>query len=153
MSSKAAGWRLRSMCADDLDAVAYNDMAAYAFAWSRGIFEDCLQFGCPSWVAELDDETLAGHAVMSLAVGEAHILNLCTHPHYQRQGLGGALLDQMIDHALGEAANCMFLEVRRSNQPALALYACRGFQQAGLRKGYYPADQGREDAIVLRLDF
>lgn len=133
----------------DLDVVAENDAAAYEFPWSRGIFSDCLQADYPSWVAEDAKAVLTGHAVMTLAVGEAHILNVCVHPYYQGLGLGRALLQVLIDHALGEAASQMFLEVRASNAVALGLYDSLGFVRAGLRKGYYPAAQGREDAVVL----
>lgn len=146
-------WRIREMLERDLDVVAQNDAAAYAFPWSRGIFRDCLFAAYPSWVACDQHEVLLGHAVMSLAVGEAHILNLCVHPHYQGLGLGRELLQVMIEHARGEAAAHMFLEVRESNDVALQLYGTMGFEAVGRRKDYYPAQQGREDAVVLRMEF
>lgn len=137
----------------DLDVVADNDIAAYPHPWSRGIFEDCLQFGYPSWVAENARGEVVGHALLTLAVGEGHILNLCVHPHFQGMGLGRRLLDTLVDYAEGEAAHCLFLEVRASNQAARNLYRAAHFTEVGLRKGYYPADDGREDAVVLRRDF
>jgi ribosomal-protein-alanine N-acetyltransferase len=146
-------WRIRPMRFSDLEEVQFNELAAYEFPWTDGIFQDCLDIGYPSWVAENARKELLGHAVMSMAVGEAHILNLCSHPHFQGMGLGRALLQTVIDHAEGESAICMFLEVRASNDAAIGLYASRGFSEVGLRKAYYPAAQGREDAVVLRLDF
>ncbi len=142
-------WRVRAMQADDLDAVTFNENAAYPFPWSRGIFEDCLQFGYPSWVAESENGDIAGHAVMTLAVGEGHILNVCAHPHFQGMGLGRCLLNTLVDHAEGEAAQRMFLEVRASNHAAIQLYRSAGFEEVGVRRGYYPDDEGREDAVVL----
>ncbi|ORE88366.1 acetyltransferase [Oceanococcus atlanticus] len=142
-------WRVRAMQADDLDAVTFNEQAAYPFPWSRGIFEDCLQFGYPSWVAESENGDIAGHAVMTLAVGEGHILNVCAHPHFQGMGLGRCLLNTLVDHAEGEAAQRMFLEVRASNHAAIQLYRSAGFEEVGVRRGYYPDDDGREDAVVL----
>ena len=136
----------------DLDAVANNEMAAYPHPWSRGIFEDCLQFSYPSWVAETQTGELIGHAILNLAVGEAHILNVCVHPYYQGLGLGRALLGQLIDYASGEAAERMFLEVRVSNHPARQLYRSAGFAEVGLRKNYYPDGDTREDAVVLSLN-
>lgn len=145
--------RIRDMQADDLDAVAFNEAAAYAFPWSRGIFEDCLSFGHGCWVLDCEPHGLIGHAVMSLSVGEGHILNLSVHPHFQGLGLGGQLLSHLVEQARGEGANCLFLEVRVSNTPARRLYARAGFEEVGWRRGYYPDNDGREDAVVLRLDF
>ena len=136
----------------DLETVADNEVAAYPHPWSYGIFEDCLQFCYPSWVAENPRKEVVGHAIMTLAVGEAHILNVCAHPHYQGMGLGRRLLDTLIDHAVGEAARRMFLEVRVSNQAARALYRSAGFTEVGVRKAYYPDGPGREDAVVLSLN-
>lgn len=144
-------WQLRPMQLSDLDEVAEQEQAAYAFPWSRGVFADCLQFEYPSWVATSARGDLAGHAVLSLAVGEGHILNLCVHPHFQGLGLGRLLLETLIEHARGEAVQRLFLEVRASNRAALALYRRAGFVEVGLRKAYYPADDGREDAVVLSL--
>ncbi|MGJ8669089.1 MAG: ribosomal protein S18-alanine N-acetyltransferase [Oceanococcus sp.] len=153
MSIDLPQWRLRAMRPADLDVVAENEASAYPHPWSQGIFEDCLQFSYPSWVAENQRGEVVGHAIMTLAVGEAHILNICAHPYFQGMGLGRCLLDNLIDHALGEAAQRMFLEVRTSNAAALALYRSAGFSDVGLRKGYYPDDEGREDAVVLSLQF
>ena len=145
-------WLIRDMCQDDLLAVELTEQAAYEFPWDIGIFEDCLQFSNPSWVAETQQGEVVGHAVMNLAVGEAHILNVCVHPHYQGMGLGRILLKTLVEHADGEAVKSMFLEVRASNAAALALYQSAGFSQVGLRRGYYPGDDAREDAVVLSLE-
>mgnify|MGYP000530690885 CR=1 FL=1 len=146
-------WSIRRMDTGDLDAVVLTEQAAYEFPWSRGIFEDCLQVGYPAWVAERRPGEVVGHAVMSLAVGEAHVLNICSHPHYHGMGLGRALMNTLIDHAWGESAIRMFLEVRASNQAAIGLYRTLGFKAVGERRGYYPAAQGREDAVVLMIEF
>lgn len=146
-------WAIRPMRVQDLDEVEFNERAAYEFPWSRGIFADCLDIGYPSWVVENARGELLGHAVLSLSVGEAHILNVSVHPHFQGMGLGRELLREMMEHAEGESAIRMFLEVRASNLAAKRLYEAHGFSVVGQRKAYYPAQQGREDALVLRLDF
>ena len=92
-----------------------------------------------------------GYGVMTMAVGEAHLLNLCVDPSRQRQGLARHLLDHLVDIARHADTEQLFLEVRGSNLAALALYAAYGFVQVGVRPGYYPAEQGREDARVLSL--
>jgi ribosomal-protein-alanine N-acetyltransferase len=86
---------------------------------------------------------------MSLAADEAHLLNLCVRPTLQRRGLGADLLDWLLDRARAGGAREIFLEVRPSNIPAARLYARAGFRRIGLRRNYYRADNGREDAVVL----
>ncbi len=151
--SRSDAPRVRALRKADLPQVLDNEDAAYEFPWSPGIFDDCLNMGYPAWVAEDAAGQILGHGVLSMAVGEAHVLNLGVHPQYHRQGVGRALLQAMLEHARSESAIRMFLEVRVSNAAARALYRAHGFEEVGLRKGYYPLASGREDAVVLRLDF
>lgn len=152
------GFSLRHMHQADLPAVLAVETAAYPFPWTEGIFTDCLRVGYHCLVAEpapmslsaqAAGPELAGHAVMSAAVGECHLLNLCVHPDWQRRGLGRRLLLRLF--AIGKANNAdtAFLEVRASNRRAIALYESEGFCEIGLRRGYYPAGDKREDAIVM----
>ncbi len=140
--------RLRSMTAADLEAVSAIEARAYPFPWSLGIFRDCLRVGYRCWLYE-HGERIVGYTIMSLAVGEAHILNLCIDPDYQGQGLGRRLLRRLLNLAREGGADTVFLEVRPSNPGALALYLSEGFNEIGRRPGYYPAADGREDALVL----
>ena len=138
---------IRPMMVDDLPAVLAVENRAYSHPWSEGILRDCLRVGYSCWVCELGD-ALIGHAVMSIALGEAHLLNLCVHPDQQRQGTGRRLLHRMLRVASERQADTVFLEVRASNTAARALYEDEGFGEIGRRRNYYPADSGREDAIV-----
>ena len=138
---------IRPMMVDDLPAVLAVENRAYSHPWSEGILRDCLRVGYSCWVCELGD-ALIGHAVMSIALGEAHLLNLCIHPDRQRQGTGRRLLHRMLRVASERQADTLFLEVRASNIAARALYEDEGFGEIGQRRDYYPADCGREDAIV-----
>ena len=97
------------------------------------------------------DDELYGYGVMSVAAGEAHLLNLCVHTDRQRFGLGSDLLRYFLGKAKEADAERIFLEVRQTNHAALALYNRAGFKAAGLRRNYYRAPEGREDAIVLSL--
>ncbi len=138
----------------DVDAVAAAEQRSYAFPWTRGNFVDSLKAGHGMWVCR-QGGVLVGHAVMMMAVDEAHLLNITIVPERQRQGLGGELLRHAMAVARGHGATRMLLEVRPSNAPAQALYRSFGFAPIGRRKGYYPgpADQGgREDAIVMAGD-
>jgi len=147
----APAWRLRAMREGDLDAVMAIERRAYPFPWSRGIFQDCLLAGYPSLLA-LEDDRPAGYGVMSIAADEAHLLNLCTAPERQSRGLGRHLLRALLRTARDRGAQRIFLEVRPSNPPALALYHSEGFNEIGRRPRYYPAANGREDAIVMAME-
>mgnify|MGYP001590331421 FL=1 len=138
---------IRSMRAEDLSTVIQVETAAYAYPWSEGIMRDCLRVGYSCWVCELGND-LVGHAVMSIAVGEAHLLNICVGPGWQGRGLGRRLLRRMLRIARERDADTMFLEVRVSNDAAQGLYEAEGFAEVGRRRDYYPARYGREDAIV-----
>jgi ribosomal-protein-alanine N-acetyltransferase len=141
----------RPMLREDLEAVVRIERAAYPYPWTLGNFRDCLDSGYACWVSELDGQ-LTGYWIMMLAAGEGHILNCCVAPAWQGRGFGRHLVEHMIDSARAHNTEFLFLEVRPSNRPALGLYQRLGFATVGLRKGYYPADQGQEDAVVMRLD-
>jgi len=139
---------IRPMRHDDIDAVLGVEGRAYRFPWSRAIFSDCLIGGYFANVLECEG-TVIGYSILSVAAAEAHILNLCVDPEYQRRGLGRQLLEHLLDYTRDIGIERIFLEVRPSNEPALQLYASAGFARLGLRKSYYRAIDGREDAIVL----
>ena len=140
----------RPMHEGDVRAVMDIERRAYQFHWTEGIFRDCLRVGYACWVLALDGD-VAGYGVMSLVVGESHLLNICVAPEWQHRGYGRFLLDHFIDLARERGAEQMFLEVRMSNRAAMALYHKRGFNEVGTRKNYYPGPTGREDALILAL--
>lgn len=135
----------------DVDDVAAAEQRSYAFPWTRGNFVDSLRAGHSMWVCR-DAGDLIGHAVVMMAVDEAHLLNITIVPERQRRGLGGELLRHAMAVARGHGATRMLLEVRPGNAPALALYRRYRFEEIGRRKGYYPGHGGREDAIVMVRD-
>ena len=143
---------LRPMTGHDLTAVMEVESSAYEFPWTLPIFRDCLRVGCHCFVYESPQEGVIGHGIMSVAVGECHILNICIHPDYQRLGLGEGMVLFLLDMARQRKARVALLEVRLSNVAAYRLYTKLGFDEVGLRKSYYPARQGREDAIILARD-
>jgi ribosomal-protein-alanine N-acetyltransferase len=143
--------RMRTMTTDDLAAVGEMEQASYEFPWSPGVFADCLKAGYPCWVLVVDDVT-AGYGILSIGAGEAHVLNVCVSPQWRGQGLGRYLLRRLLDCARWNGAERVFLEVRPSNADARALYASVGFREIGRRPRYYPARNGREEAIVMALD-
>jgi ribosomal-protein-alanine N-acetyltransferase len=142
---------LRPMRGSDLEAVMAIERRAYPFPWTQGIFRDCLQAGYPCWVL-LDGDVVLGYGVVSIAAGEAHVLNICVAPEAQGRGLGRRLLRALVRIARGQGAERVFLEVRPSNAQAIALYHDEGFNEIGRRPRYYPAENGREDAIVMAME-
>ena len=144
------GLTFREMRRDDLSVVVGIENEAYPFPWTEGIFRDCLRVGYCCVVLDVAGES-QGYGVMSIASAEAHLLNICIRPSRQRRGLGGDLLKWLLQRAREGSAQEVFLEVRRSNVGALAMYKQAGFNQIGLRRNYYRADNGREDAVVLSL--
>lgn len=140
--------RMRPMLEADLKAVFDIEELVYPFGWTLGIFQDCMRVHYSCWVMELNGE-LVGYAVLSAAAGEAHILNVAIHPDCQGKGLGRQLMHFLLDTAREHGADTVFLEVRPSNRTALHLYDTMGFNQVGLRRDYYPAKVGREDAIIM----
>jgi ribosomal-protein-alanine N-acetyltransferase len=143
---------LRAMCEADLPAVLACEQAAYASPWSEGIFRDCLRVRYTCLVVETRD-MVVGHGIMSVAAGECHLLNVCVHPLFQRLGIARRMLRRLLALARRQQADSAFLEVRVSNGGAIALYRAEGFDEIGIRKGYYPAadaDPGRrEDALMM----
>ena len=139
------------MRANDLDQVMANELLAYAFPWTRGIFQECLEGDHDCQVACIDDEII-GHGVASFAAGESHLLNVCIRRESQGFGYGRELVVHMLNRCRAFGASVMFLEVRPSNVIAANLYQTLGFNEIGIRRNYYPAHTGHEDARVLVLD-
>jgi ribosomal-protein-alanine N-acetyltransferase len=135
----------------DLPEVVAVEQAAYEFPWTHGNFVDSLRAGHSAWSMRDRGGGLMAYAVMMVALDEAHLLNLTVAPPCQRFGFGWRLLEAMAETARGHGARTMLLEVRPSNAAAQAMYARYGFVRIGIRRGYYPARDGREDAIVMRV--
>lgn len=141
---------VRSMSHDDLAMVSDIERRSYEFPWSHGVFRDCLLAGYACIVLERGDD-LVGYSILSIAAGEAHVLNLCVDPMYRSLGYGERLLDEVLSRAGFAEVRDVFLEVRPSNRNALALYRKKGFHRIARRPAYYQSKNGREDADVLSL--
>ncbi len=138
------------MTPGDIVAVGAMERAAYPFPWSEGIFRDCIRVGYLCRVADLEGEVVA-YGIVAMGAGEAHILNLCVRGDLRSRGIGRQMLMLLLERARDAGVTDAFLEVRPSNGLAISLYQSVGFTQVGLRKDYYQAEQGREDALVLKL--
>ena len=140
--------RIRAMGHDDLSMVSDVERRSYEFPWSHGVFRDCLLAGYYCLALERDGRVV-GYGILSVAAGEAHILNLCVDPNYRSLGYGEQVLDAILARSRAANVREIFLEVRPSNVTALALYRKKGFHSVARRPAYYQASEGREDAAVL----
>lgn len=139
---------LRDMTGADLDAVLRIEREVHAHPWTPGNFSDALRSKYQCKVFESDGSML-GYAVLMLAVDESELLDIAIDAARQRQGWGQRLLDEMMALARHFGMRRMVLEVRASNRAAIALYRKAGFRDIGLRRDYYQAENGREDAILM----
>jgi ribosomal-protein-alanine N-acetyltransferase len=144
-----AAVEIRPMHELDVPVIVAIERAAYPFPWSEGIFRDCLRVGYVCRVVDVGGD-MAGYGIMSVGAGEAHILNVCIREEYRCRGFARRLLMYLLEQARVSGMYEAFLEVRPSNTAAARLYHSMGFEQVGMRRGYYQATGGREDAAVLR---
>jgi [ribosomal protein S18]-alanine N-acetyltransferase len=128
------------------------EQRSHEFPWSEGIFQDCLNAGYSAWVLCNTLGEVVAYALMSMGVGEAHVLNVSVDPEHRRRGLGRVLMEHLMVLARHSGCEIMLLEVRASNTAALGMYRALGFGLLYRRKRYYPARQDREDALVMGLD-
>jgi ribosomal-protein-alanine N-acetyltransferase len=144
-------FHLRPMVEADLPEVMVIEEQGYEFPWTIGIFHDCLRVGYPCWVLS-GGGRMEGYGVMMIGAGEAHILNICVRQDARSRGHGRAILQHLIAEARLHHAHSAYLEVRPSNGHAVELYRTAGFTEVGYRRNYYPAHNGREDALIFACE-
>lgn len=146
--------RMQAMRSAHLETVLAVERQAYAFPWTHENFASSIASG---YLAEClfdpqDHRALLGYYVLQPGVQEMHLLNITVAPAHQGRGLGRQLMTALCVRCVQYASPKLWLEVRVSNLTARRMYEQMGFVQAGIRRAYYPATGGREDAIVMVLD-
>jgi len=144
--------KYRDMQASDIMDVVRIEQEANQFPWSMKNFEDCLKANNQAWVFVNDSNEIIAYSIVQKVVDETHLLNICVKASAQGKGLGREVLNHVIDFAHNISSVLIVLEVRSSNQRAQQLYLQAGFNEMSVRKDYYPAEEGREDAILMGLD-
>lgn len=139
---------LRPMRVEDVEQVVRVERSIYEFPWTRGNFLDSMHARYHCYVYELE-HALVGYGVVMTGADEAHLLNLSIAAEWQRRGYGRQLLERFLEAARSRGASRIILEVRPSNPRAARMYERAGFRVIGVRPGYYPAANGREDAVVM----
>ncbi len=135
----------------DIGAVATIEKDVYAFPWSPGNFRDSLLSGYECWGCWAENQ-LIGYAIIMVAVEEAHLLNFAIARAWQGRGAGAKFLGFVVEESQRIGCEMLYLEVRPTNVIGRRLYERFGFKQLGLRRDYYPAVSGREDALFLGLN-
>lgn len=142
------GAKFRGMSLADLPTIVAMERENYDYPWGEGIFRDCLRAGYHCRVQLVGDQPVA-YGILAVAAGEAHVLNICVAGNRHRQGYGQNMVGHLLDIARKCNVSIAYLEVRPSNHGAIRLYQANGFSKIGVRKKYYAASNGREDALVL----
>jgi len=145
---KEPALEFRPMRLEDLEDVIDIEHRSYPFPWTQTIFSDCLHAGYSCWVCTAAG-IIQGYGIISVAVGESHLLNLCVREESRSRGIGRKMLRHLVSIARRHDADILYLEVRKSNTAALRLYEDEGFNELGTRRAYYPLIEGREDALIL----
>ncbi len=140
---------IRKLYPNDLPEVLSIENAEHIAPWTHETFITCMRAGYPGWVLVSPTKAILGFIIVSHVLDECHVLNLCVHHAHQHQGLGTLLLEHALNEAKREGVGIAYLEVRRSNTKAIALYQKMHFKQVGLRKQYYATVNGHEDALVF----
>jgi len=144
--------KYRDMQSSDIIDVLSIEQAANQFPWTTKNFEDCLKANNQAWVFVNDSNETIAYTIVQKVVDETHLLNICVKPSEQGKGLGREVLNHVISFANSISSVLIVLEVRSSNQRAQQLYLQAGFNEMSVRKNYYPATEGREDAVLMGLD-
>lgn len=122
---------------------------AYPEPWTTGMFREEMRNRSSYFYVVYCDETLIGYCGFWLLIDDAHVTSVTVAEAYRGEGYGREQMNHLIAVARAKAAVTMTLEVRESNTPAREMYNDFGFEQIGVRKGYY--GRSGEDAIVMRL--
>ena len=145
---KESALDFRPMLEGDLSEIIGIERQSYPHPWTQIIFGDCLHAGYSCWVCGRNG-MIEAYGILSVAAGEAHLLNICVRDESRQQGVGRKMLRHLVSIARRHDTEVIFLEVRPSNLAARTLYEDEGFNELGNRRDYYPAGDGREDALIL----
>lgn len=155
LNHRGCEYHLRTMALSDLPALLEIEQQSHAHPWSENNFISSITSTHHCQLI-LDQELIVAYIITSTAADEAELLNITVAPQYRRRGLASMLLE-LTANSFDDSIHTLFLEVRESNQAAIALYDELGFNAVGQRPNYYPAssthnassNKGREDAIIM----
>lgn len=139
------------MTADHVSSVACLEKLCFADPWSENSVASELNNPLSLWLVALDGENVVGYIGSQTVMGETDMMNLAVHPEHRRRGIARALIEALVVALRERESRCLTLEVRASNEPAIALYSDLGFGEVGRRRNYYR--NPKEDALILRKEW
>ncbi|WP_133407756.1 ribosomal protein S18-alanine N-acetyltransferase [Parashewanella tropica] len=134
----------------DCEVLHAIEQQAHSHPWSLPTIQSCFG-GLYHNIGLYEANEIVGFAIVQQVIDEATLMDICVSPACQGKGYGKQLLKQVLEQAQHRGVKIMMLEVRASNQAAIALYLKLGFTETYRREGYYPTESGREDAIMMEL--
>lgn len=141
---------ISALTSDDFQRIYAIECASHAFPWSEKTFMTNIGERYCNLKLEVDGK-IVGFAINQFILDEATLFNIAVDPEYQGQGYGKMLLSAAIEKLAEKGVMTLWLEVRESNRSAIALYETIGFNEVSIRKNYYPAKNGKEDAVIMAL--
>lgn len=141
-------YHVRLLTKADLEQVCAIEKKAYTIPWTDKIHAECIESGYPSLVLE-QGGAIVGYVIFNYLYDECHLMNIVTDPGFQGLGVASQLISAMYEKAKESGMVKVILEVRASNEVAIGFYHKQGFTEIGLRKQYYKAVDGHEDALVM----
>ena len=143
--------RYKKMTAAHVSGVAELEKICFQDPWSENSIASELRNSLSLWLVALDGQSVVGYVGSQSVLGESDMMNVAVHPEYRRKGIAEALVELLISELAEKGNHALMLEVRSSNDPAIALYEKLGFRQVGLRKNYYR--NPKEDALIMRKEW
>lgn len=140
-----------SMTEEHVPQIAELEQICFSDPWVEAAVRSELENPLSYWLVALDGEVLAGYIGSQTVLGEADIMNVAVAPEYRRKGIGRTLLVRLQEDLCAKEVHSLTLEVRASNEPAIALYESLGYVQVGRRPNYY--HKPKEDALILRKEW
>ncbi len=144
MSEKVS---IRLMEERDLCQVERIERETFSMPWSRQSFLDSLKLSHTIYIVAERDGRIAGYCGCYQLLEEAEIVNVAVDKLFRRQGIGRAMLEELMRIGEKQGAFAYTLEVRASNRPAISLYESLGFENFGIRKNFY--EKPVEDAVIM----
>jgi ribosomal-protein-alanine N-acetyltransferase len=146
----AVAIELRPLTLADLSDIEVIEQVAYPTPWSRTMFASELAKPSSICLGAFEGEQLVGYIINSRYVDAWHVMNVAVDPAHRRRGIATRLLERLFELTKTDGRRGYTLEVRVSNAGAISLYEELGFEQRGLRRGYYT--DNREDALIMWRD-
>lgn len=143
--------KIEKMNACHVSRIAALEKQCFSMPWSEKSIASELENPLALWLVAVEGDSVLGYVGAQSVLGEADMMNLAVSPGVRRQGIGQALVKELIRLLTREEVRSLTLEVRASNTPAAALYEKLGFRQVGLRPRYY--ENPTEDARILRKEW